>query len=176
MITVAHHFAPASVCRALIDCFDRRIASLGGPDAEAFFAHRVLRLHQLSPTAPPDDLGARQMRAIRWLAMHHLRDAFGRRDIYPEETQMVRWSVGDHQPLHLDTTRSTTTYAAILYLNDGFSGGETFFEKMPAVRPQTGMLIGFPGASLRHGVRPVTAGTRMTMPMWFTDIEAAQEA
>ena len=115
------------------------------------------------------------MCAIQWLATEHLRDFFGVRQIYPEETQLVRWSVGDGQPLHLDSTRSTTTYAAILYLNDDFLGGETFFEPGPMIRPQRGTLIGFHGASLLHGVRIVTLGTRLTMPMWFTNREVFDE-
>jgi len=175
VITVARGFAPEAACRELVDCFVRNIGTLGTPDAQAAFSHRVLRLRQLSPAAADDDRSVRQIRAIRWLATHHLRDFFRDPGIYPEETQIVRWSVGDGQPLHLDTTRSTTTYAAILYLNDDFGGGETWFESGPTVRPQAGALVGFHGASLRHGVRTVTSGTRLTMPMWFSNERAVEE-
>lgn len=176
MITVASGFVPDAVCGELIDCFERHIGALGMMDEQAVFSHRVLRLGQLSPAAPADDRSLRQMRAIRWLATEHLRDFFRDSQIYPEETQMVRWSVGDGQPLHLDTTRPTTTYAAIVYLNDDFGGGETCFDPGPAVSPRTGTLVGFHGASLRHGVRTVTSGTRLTMPMWFTNRSVAEEA
>lgn len=175
MICVAPGFVPDAVCRELIGCYARHIRHLGGADDQPVFAHRVLRLWELAAAAPADDRGVRQMRAIRWLATERLRDFFRDAAIHPEETQMVRWSPGDGQPLHLDTTRQTTTYAAILYLNHDFLGGETFFEDGPTIRPRTGTLVGFHGASLRHGVRTVTAGTRLTMPIWFTDRESFAE-
>ncbi|MBQ1498745.1 MAG: hypothetical protein IIZ38_10555 [Sphingomonas sp.] len=175
MICVSPGLVPDAVCHALIGCFARHIRHLGGADDQPAFAHRVLRLGQLSAAAPAGDRSVRQMRAIRWLATERLRDFFRDPGIHPEETQIVRWSPGDGQPLHLDMTRETTTYAAILYLNDDFLGGETFFENGATIRPRTGTLVGFHGASLRHGVRTVVAGTRLTMPIWFTDREGCAE-
>lgn len=175
MIAVEPGFVPDAVCRDLVDCFDRHIGVLGMPDSQAVFSSRVLRLRQLPAVLPEGDPSLRQMRAIRWLATRHLREAFGDSRIYPEETQLVRWSAGDGQPLHLDLERPTTTYAAILYLNDGFLGGETFFEGGRAIRPRTGTLVGFHGTTLRHGVRTILAGRRLTMPMWFTDVEGCAE-
>lgn len=175
MITVAPGFVPDAVCRELADCFDRHIGRFGIPDSQPFFSSRVLRLRQLSADPSLDDRGVKQMRAIRWLATEHLRDFFRDPHIHPEETQMVSWSVGHGQPLHLDSTRPTTTYAAIVYLNHGFLGGETFFEDGRAIRPRTGTLAAFPGAKLRHGVHPVISGRRLTMPMWFTDRSDCQE-
>ena len=87
----------------------------------------------------------------------------------------MRWSVGDGQPLHLDEARPTTTYAALVYLNEGFPGGETFFENGRTVRPHTGTLTAFRGASLRHGVRRVTSGIRLTMPIFFTNSKDHEE-
>lgn len=175
MIAVAPGFVPGEVCRELAECFESRIQALGAADDQPAFSYRVLRLRQLALAAPGDDRSVRQMRAIRWLAAEHLREFFSDPQIHPEETQMVRWSAGDGQPLHLDVTRPTTTYAAIVYLNEGFVGGETFFEGGPTIAPRTGTLVGFHGASLRHGVRTVDSGIRLTMPMWFTDQDAFAE-
>jgi len=175
VIAVARGFVPVAVCQALVECFERHIAAVGRDDAEPVFSFRVLRLRDVPRRVAADETSVRQMRAIRWLAAEHLREVFGNPHVYPEETQIVRWSAGDGQPLHLDSTRPTTTYAAVLYLNDGFGGGETFFEDGRAVAPRTGTLVGFHGASRRHGVRTVTSGTRLTMPMWFTDVAAIAE-
>jgi hypothetical protein len=82
--------------------------------------------------------------------------------------QLVMWPPGSEQPAHLDNRRAETRFAAILYLNDDFTGGETFFEGTGFTgTPRTGRLIAFPGRHLRHGVHRITAGTRYTLALWF---------
>jgi hypothetical protein len=85
-----------------------------------------------------------------------------------EVHQLVMWPQGMEQKVHIDKRREATTHAAIVYLNDDFSGGETYFPDLKdEVRPQRGLLAGFPGRALPHGVRKVEHGTRHTLALWF---------
>jgi hypothetical protein len=85
-----------------------------------------------------------------------------------EVHQLVMWPQGMEQAVHIDKRREATTHAAIVYLNDDFSGGETYFPDIKdEVRPQRGLLAGFPGRALAHGVRKVEHGTRHTLALWF---------
>ncbi|KAL4658576.1 prolyl 3-hydroxylase 1 [Arapaima gigas] len=66
-------------------------------------------------------------------------------------------------------------YSAILYLNDGFEGGDFIFTEMDAktvtatVRPQCGRVVGFgAGKENPHGVTAVTKGQRCAVALWFT--------
>jgi hypothetical protein len=61
-------------------------------------------------------------------------------------------------------------YAAVLYINDDYSGGELFFPKLDLkVKPEPGSLILFPGTELyEHGVRPVKDGpVRYVIPVFI---------
>jgi hypothetical protein len=51
-------------------------------------------------------------------------------------------------------------YAAILYMNDDYTGGELFFPKLDLqIRPEPGTLMIFPGTEeYEHGVHPVGPG------------------
>ena len=83
---------------------------------------------------------------------------------------VVHWPTGSDQPAHADQYNSDLSWAGILYLNDDFQGGQTFFEASGrAIEPRTGRLLVFPGAALRHGVHPVTAGDRYTASMWLAE-------
>ena len=70
-------------------------------------------------------------------------------------------------------------YAAIIYLNDQYSGGEVFFpEHEMDVRPKAGSLVLFPGGKENiHGVREITSGLRYTIiSFWdFSDSKYSEE-
>lgn len=61
-------------------------------------------------------------------------------------------------------------YAAVLYINDDYNGGEIFFEKFGVeFKPPAGSLIIFPGTEkYEHGVRPVKPGpVRYVIPTFI---------
>ncbi|XP_026854924.2 prolyl 3-hydroxylase 3 [Electrophorus electricus] len=65
--------------------------------------------------------------------------------------------------------------SAVLYLNDGFEGGEIFFTDRDAktvtarVKPTCGRLVGFTSGPINpHGVTAVTVGRRCALALWFT--------
>ena len=64
-------------------------------------------------------------------------------------------------------------WAAVLYLNDDYTGGELFFPKFDySFKPAAGSLVLFPGTEeYEHGVHPVTAGpTRYVIPTFIKRI------
>jgi predicted 2-oxoglutarate/Fe(II)-dependent dioxygenase YbiX len=97
--------------------------------------------------------------------------------VYPHYTDLVMWVKGRKMDLHVDNGTGADDprdgylknrhYSCILYLNDDFTGGETFFESGYKTKPTTGSLVVFP-AGMKHGVKEVTSGTRFTLAMWFT--------
>lgn len=61
-------------------------------------------------------------------------------------------------------------YAAVLYLNNDYNGGELFFPKFDyEIKPEPGTLIIFPSTEqFEHGVRPVKEGpVRYVIPVFI---------
>lgn len=149
-------FATPAQCAELIGWFDANIERLKIKWSDSIFSERVID----RPAQPTAEALVRKALALMNLGTGH--------SLALDTHQLVVWPAGSEQPAHIDDKRDETRFAAILYLNEDFSGGETFFEGSPIVgKPQTGRLIAFPGRSVLHGVRRIEAGTRYTMAMWF---------
>jgi len=92
---------------------------------------------------------------------------------------LVKWTEGNSMILHIDTESSpvTTTYkySAIIYLNDDFEGGSTFFNEQNdnyESHPKQGNVLVFTSDNrCPHGVKEITKGERFTYGLWFTDQE-----
>ena len=67
------------------------------------------------------------------------------------------------------TAMSFRDFASIVYLNDGYTGGELYFPRLDLlVRPTMGMLLAFTaGWHHEHGVTKVLTGDRLTMPAFY---------
>ncbi len=97
--------------------------------------------------------------------------------VYPHFTDLVMWVEGRSMDLHVDNGTGINDprdsylknrhYSSILYLNDGFTGGETYFESGYQTKPEAGSLVVFP-SGMKHGVKKITNGIRFTLAMWFT--------
>jgi len=74
---------------------------------------------------------------------------------------LQRMQEGVELKAHVDQhTDPSIRYAAILYLNDDYKGGELFFENINLnIKPNKGSLLIFPGTEqFHHGVNKVEAG------------------
>lgn len=112
---------------------------------------------------------------------------------YPEMSSITKWHIGGEQTPHLDTYSNQETHNAtqeeleqmekfpsrewtvIVYLNDDFRGGETYFppsDHYPfghQVEPKAGHGLLFQGIHHSHGVFKVRRKHRHTIAIWFTE-------
>jgi len=90
---------------------------------------------------------------------------FGITGLVVEDFMFSRYVPGCHIKAHSDTGVFSTSrvVTAVLYLNDGYSGGELFFPQFDAtVNPGAGDLLLF-WSEYEHGVAPITDGTRYSV-------------
>ena len=81
-------------------------------------------------------------------------------------SEIVEWKTNALQDSHIDLAHPDTIFTAISYLNDNYTGGETFIEDM-SVAPKQGRVAFFHGMQYAHGVRLIREGTRYTIPSWY---------
>lgn len=113
--------------------------------------------------------------AYRWM-LNSITSMYFKEIVYPTHSDIVLWNKGDSMIPHVDDgSRGTADdveglwfrdYSAVTYLNDDFTGGETFVKDYVNT-PKTGSVIIFP-SSYEHGVHEVLEGKRVTFAMWFT--------
>ena len=100
-------------------------------------------------------------------------------DIYADIFQFVRWLEGNALYPHADAENPDGSphpfpyrnFAAVLYLNDNYDGGQIYFPTLDNFRPEieVGTLAIFPGTvEYLHGVTKITSGTRYTIAGFFT--------
>ena len=140
------------------------------------------------------------MAEYQYKAISEIWKVYGER-AYPEQSELMWWPSGKGQDMHIDvmakplyeipleTRKGTplefledeesvinvvpyTDYASILYLNDNFEGGETYFEDGQVFAPETGTCVIFQSMKHFHGVYPANVDgkgeDRYTAPIWYT--------
>lgn len=83
--------------------------------------------------------------------------------------QIVRYDEGDYYALHSDTMPAMQhrQFAIVGYLNDAFTGGETYFPGADFHSiPVRGRAIVFP-ADVPHEATPVLSGTKYAVVAWL---------
>jgi predicted 2-oxoglutarate/Fe(II)-dependent dioxygenase YbiX len=98
--------------------------------------------------------------------------------LYSDTAQLVRWQEGHELTPHADNVEPDgapnatphRSYSSLLYLNDDYVGGETYFPGHGVrLKPEAGALVLFgAGPQYVHGVTRVTHGLRYTYAGWFT--------
>lgn len=106
--------------------------------------------------------------------------------VWPEMISIARWHLGGIQAPHVDTYSNdefrennvdenpSREWTCILYLNDDYSGGETYFppcEQYPfggQIEPKAGSGLLFQGIYIPHGVFKIRRNYRYTVAFWFT--------
>jgi hypothetical protein len=85
--------------------------------------------------------------------------------------EIVRWPIGSKQDLHYDTSKNNTVLSSIIYLNDTFEGGQTYFKDGVSISPKKGRALFFDGCYYEHGVSEVKKLDRFTLASWFKKIQ-----
>lgn len=99
-------------------------------------------------------------------------------EIYPDLFQITRWFPGMEQPPHSDDMENTEyseqnrhrEYGAIIYLNDDFMGGKTFYPQHNfEIIPEPGKMAVHPGTTdYMHGVTKIENKIRYTIASFWT--------
>ena len=82
---------------------------------------------------------------------------------------VVRWPVGTFMKPHIDPHRPNQEpdlFAAVLYLNDDFTGGYTGFEEYE-VKPEVGKLLLFSNSIYKHHVTKIEGVERFALSIWY---------
>ena len=82
--------------------------------------------------------------------------------------EIVKWPTPNRgKQLHSDDASNRTSLSSIIYLNNNYEGGHTFFEDGTSFAPVEGRAIFFDGKYYRHGVSSISNGTRYTVASWL---------
>lgn len=84
--------------------------------------------------------------------------------------KIVSWPKDSYQPLHFDDASKQTTLSSIIYLNEGYQGGQTFFEDGTVVSPKIKRALFFDGTKYKHGVNQIQEGERFTLAIWYKSL------
>ena len=82
---------------------------------------------------------------------------------------VVRWPVGTFMKPHIDPSRpgqEPDLMAAVLYLNDDFTGGCTRFDDYE-IKPETGKLLVFSNSIYKHHVSKIEGAERFALSIWY---------
>ena len=175
-ILAIENFLDRSQCELIRAAFNMSRGKLGANPVDPFWSDRLLWFDQIDPFA----IGAKAvMQQARFVIAYRIAEHFGVQGrLYSDSQQLVLWNEGHSMPVHVDNAhpdgRQHRTphrdFAAVLYLNEEFEGGEVFFPLQGVrLKPSTGLLVGFRGtAESPHGVTAVRKGERFTMPCWYS--------
>ena len=104
------------------------------------------------------------------------------RTIHPDTMQIVKWAEGKGQLPHADNCEQDgdkqhispwRLYSGIIYLNDDYDGGQTYFPNFDyEIQPKTGRMgTFFADLEHTHGVRDIENGERKTIiTFWCHDV------
>ena len=94
-------------------------------------------------------------------------------DLYTTEGFLSVWKEGSWAGVHTDSHANYEflQFSTVIYLNDDFTGGETYFPNQDFLyTPKSGDILLFPsgGTEYVHGVKKVLSGNRYTIAMWHS--------
>lgn len=126
----------------------------------------------------PNDYIYGRVESFRELASYLVSQCY-QETVYPHFTDIVLWRAGRSMDRHKDDGYSEADsnlnhriYTAVTYLNDDYTGGETFIRSGDSdyiSAPKKGsMVVCKSSEENAHGVTEITSGIRVTLPMWFT--------
>ena len=143
-----------------------------------YWKGRTLALPQIQDPEVRDAMISLRTRIIERLT-EALNEQFGPvPPLYSDVLNFARWLQGYQLMPHADAQNPGNqphpfpwrNFAAVIYLNEDYDGGEIYFPELGIeLRPTAGTLVLFPGTlKYLHGVRMVTGGMRHTIASFLT--------
>jgi len=178
MIFTQEKFLSFNHCDIVIDYYEHTIDNHHSEDVSPDFYGRTIQLEQVD-----NPLIHHIMNDVRIRTSNLIRYRFNLNSnefILPNDTQIVKWTekelteLNNAMNIHSDNEDEDfhpsyyRTYSSILYLNEGYSGGETVIGGK-TIQPKKGKLVCFK-SDILHKVNNLIGIDRYTMAMWFTNI------
>lgn len=179
---VIHNFFSAEECDALIQEGMKYLepSRVGGANDTT----KVDRAVRSSSTAMLSEVSDA---AITKLAIERIEQAYGHPHLFSNPLQLNRYLVGEEFKAHHDyhdplsqaeriRREGQRTWTFLMYLNDGFEGGTTYFPEIGIhLIPRKGTLAfwnnlnadGTPNPLTLHESQPIVSGTKYMMTKWF---------
>jgi len=170
-------FLTPAECGLLVEAAEA-LAGIQSADGSGddFWKGRVLQFGEVLATRPG---AAALMRDAQRRVTERLRGFYElTAPVFADCVQLVRWKPGMSMPPHADRANPGDArhdfphrdFASIVYINDGYEGGELYFPRLDmVVKPTLGMLLAFTGGwHHEHSVLTVAARDRLTMPAFYT--------
>ena len=85
--------------------------------------------------------------------------------VYLDNAEIIKWLNDGYMDPHYD---AGDKFAAVLYLNSNYGGGELVVENI-TIKPEVGELIIFENSQLLHSVNRIV-GERFTLSSWYRTI------
>jgi len=102
--------------------------------------------------------------------LNHYQSIYNVNMQYMEAINFVKYGVGQHFQVHADHGFSySCTISSVMYLNDGYEGGELWFPYIDlTLKPEYGDIVLFPSTYIySHASLPVKSGTKYAAVTMF---------
>lgn len=175
-ILIIRDLLSPELCQKLCQSFENSYEKFANRDGNEFWDGRYIWMDQL-PNAEIDSI--RIMQQIRQIATLQILQSYAPEYfVYSDTAQLVKWTEGQELTPHADNiepdgkpnTTPKRAFSSVLYLNDDYEGGETYFPGHNVrFKPKAGTMVLFgSGAGYVHGVTKVKKGVRYMYAGWFT--------
>jgi hypothetical protein len=143
---------------------------------ESFWDGRVVGAHSIYLKNP--ELG-KTLDIIKHRIVDTVQDSYQLdQKLYPDLLNITRWFPGMEQSPHSDNMENTNDhqihrhreYGIVIYLNDDFSGGKTFYPQYNfEIAPEPGKMAVHPASTDHmHGVTKIENAVRYTLTSFLT--------
>ena len=168
------NFVDSNTCKQIID--EISVTPLReNHETQSFFWNRTRSIDNF----PSKDI----LKNIRDKMLNVAKILYNQDNLVVDYVDVVTWYDGQEMQPHSDSVDintgipysycSSRIYSGVLYLNDDYEGGETYFPNLDKfIKPLTSKLVLFPSnVEYTHGVNKIsTKSNRFTMPIWFKKI------
>ena len=163
MIYEIENFLDESICDELVNYFNN--TKVRNTHLDGYFKDKTLCPYSIKDNLLLSNLLILQIKSIQTASKLFYKDNLDV-NLYLEYWNIVQMLPGIDMEVHQD--RSHRDYSSVLYLNEDFTGGNTYFPKNNfTCNPKKGKIIFFSSRTY-HGVTEVISGERYTLPCWYS--------